>query len=427
MRRLTILTIFCLLATTAWAGAAGPASNDRVSQAIRSHAESNPAGFVDVIITFADRPGKADDKAIKNAGGENIRGYHRLPMKAARIPARAIEALSHNPNVAFISSDAPLQGFAESALVTANLDQGTFENIDYSVVSSGIGVAVFDSGIGNHTDLWPSPVQFDFVGQSTSPGYGLGDPFGHGTHVAGVIGSDSYGAASDFRGVAPYADLLSLRVLNGQGQGLTSDLIAALDWLLVNANQYNIRVANLSLGKAIEEAAADDPLVAAVEAVWDTGIVVVCSAGNYGRDGHFTITSPGNSPRVITVGSITDNETGGDLSDDYVSSYSSKGPTLFDHFVKPDLVAPGNRFVAPISYEAKMRADLPDRMKDCGNSYCSGYYIELSGTSMSAAMVSGTVAKMLEEEPSLNPDTVKAMLMISAKKVDMGNPFSTGA
>ena len=160
----------------------------------------------------------------------------------------------------------------------------------------------------------------------------------------------------------------------------------------------------------------------AVEAVWDAGIVVVCSAGNYGRDGRGTITSPGNSRKVITVGSLTDSGTGDNFNDDYVSTYSSTGPTRFDRFLKPDLVAPGNRYIAAVSYEARLKSDLPERIVSCdeGSDFegCSGLYFELSGTSMAAAMVSGAAVKMIEADSTLTPDSVKARLMRSARKVD---------
>ena len=122
------------------------------------------------------------------------------------------------------------------------------------------------------------------------------------------------------RGLAPKAGLISLQVLDNTGRGEVSDVIAALDWVLQNAASKDIHVVNMSLGKAVESEAANDPLVLAAEAVWDAGITVVVSAGTYGRDGPFTITSPGHSRKVSTVGSITDNETGTDLTDDFVST-----------------------------------------------------------------------------------------------------------
>ncbi len=220
-------------------------------------------------------------------------------------------------------------------------------------------------------------------------------------------------------GVAAGAQIISVRVLDENGRGYASDVLAGLDWVMDYHAYYDIRVVNMSLGKAVEEAAADDPLVQAVEALWDAGVVVVCSAGNYGTYGHYTITSPGNSQKVITVGSLTDNGTGSDFTDDYTSTYSSMGPTLFDHVLKPDLLAPGNRVIAAISNEALLKELLPDRV------YYSDY-LELSGTSMAAAVVSGAAALMISQEPGLNPSSVKARLMRSARKVS-GDPTEVGA
>ncbi len=251
------------------------------------------------------------------------------------------------------------------------------------------------------------------------------DPFGHGTHVAGIIGGIGGISAGTYTGVANDASIHSVRVLDHEGKGVTSDVIAGLDWVLSNGETNKIRVVNLSLGKGIEESNTTDPLVLAVEQVWDAGYVVVASAGNYGRDGNMTITSPGNSRKIITVGSLTDNGTGNDFSDDYVSTFSSMGPTLGDHVLKPDLIAPGNRLVATISGKSRLKQDLAERVRDC-NGACPAEYLELSGTSMAAAMVSGTAALMLTNDPSLSPATIKARLMRSARKID-ADPVTSGA
>ncbi|MBT8443014.1 MAG: S8 family serine peptidase [Gammaproteobacteria bacterium] len=251
------------------------------------------------------------------------------------------------------------------------------------------------------------------------------DPFGHGSHVAGIVGGNGNVSNGAYPGVAPGATIHSIRVFDAAGRGVASDAIAALDWVLSNAAANGIRVVNMSLGKGIEESNTIDPLVLAVEQVWDAGVVVVVSAGNYGRDGNMTITSPGNSRKVITVGSLTDSGTGNDFSDDYVSTFSSMGPTLGDHVLKPDLIAPGNRLIAAMPAKGKLKKDLPNRVTACGNG-CTGNYLELSGTSMATAMVSGAAALMLTEDPSLSPSTIKARLMRSARKID-ADPTASGA
>ena len=151
----------------------------------------------------------------------------------------------------------------------------------------------------------------------------------------------------------------------------------------------------------------------------DAGIVVVCSAGNYGRAGNFSVTSPGNSPKVITVGSLTDKGTGTYHGDDFVSTYSSRGPTLYDHYMKPDLVAPGNRVRSTMSYEAYLLSELSSRALSCGLTTCYGVYMELSGTSMAAPHVSA-LAALLVEEYGRNPARIKAAIQSTAD--DLGQP-----
>ena len=193
-----------------------------------------------------------------------------------------------------------------------------------------------------------------------------------------------------YRGIAPDADLVTVRVLDEVGQGLSSDVIAGLDEILaLNQQHWHVRVVNLSLGHPVYQPAAEDPLVQAVEAIWDSGVVVVCSAGNAGRDGYGTITSPGNSRKVITVGSVTtwgDSDPGNDI----ISTFSSRGPTLGDHIVKPDLVTPGNRLISATAARSYLESNHPDRLIKAPGARSADYY-QLSGTSMAAAVVSGSL------------------------------------
>ena len=182
-------------------------------------------------------------------------------------------------------------------------------------------------------------------------------------------------------------------------------------------SHFDIRVVNLSLGMGIAESNQTDPLVLAVESLWDAGMVVVVAAGNDGYAGSMTVTSPGNSRKVITVGSLTDNGTGANYDDDYVSSFSSMGPTIGDLVLKPDLVAPGNRIVAAVGVGTTLAAALPGRLVNCSRLLCTSQYLEMSGTSMATPMVSAAVALMLQKEPTLSPATVKARLMRSARKI----------
>ena len=231
---------------------------------------------------------------------------------------------------------------------------------------------------------------FTLGGLATAPQ----DPHGHGTHVAGIIAGDK----SEALGVATKVNLVGLRVLDANGSGVTSNVIAAVQWAVANRAKYRIGVINLSLGHPIYEPAATDPLVQAVEAAVRAGVVVVTSAGNFGKNpdtkqvGFAGITSPGNAPSSITVGAVnTFNTTR--RTDDVIADYSSRGPTWFDGFVKPDIVAPGHKILSVASPLSNLYLSYPNLR---GPSIGTRKYMYLSGASMASGVVSGAVALILE-------------------------------
>jgi serine protease AprX len=242
-----------------------------------------------------------------------------------------------------------------------------------------------------------------------------------------MIGDGTHSVDGTLVGIAPQASLVSVRVLNEAGQGTSSGMLAGLQWVLDHKDQYGIRVLNLSLGHPVYEQPDVDPLVQAVEQLWDAGIVVVCSAGNDGRLGHGTISSPCNSRKVITVGALNDRKTL-DLTDDTVATYSSRGPTRFELVAKPDLLAPGNKIWSTRSPGSTLDVEFPgSRIAGDPSQPADLDYFELSGTSMAAPMVAGAAALLLQQDPTLSPSTVKARLMLSARKAAVGDPFATGA
>jgi serine protease AprX len=263
-------------------------------------------------------------------------------------------------------------------------------------------------------------------------GGGTDDHYGHGQHVAGIIaGNGARSSASTafltFRGLAPSANLINLRVLDQNGRGTDSTVIAAIQQAIKLKDRYNIRVINLSLGRPVFESYTLDPLCQAVEQAWKAGIVVVVAAGNRGRDdsqgtsGYATVQAPGNDPYVITVGAMKTLATPS-RGDDLIASYSSKGPTLIDHIAKPDLVAPGNRVVSLLASTAQLQNQYPGNAvplqsyENTGSTARSSDYYTMSGTSMATPMVSGAVALLLQQNPDLSPDQVKARLMKTATK-----------
>ena len=285
---------------------------------------------------------------LRSQGGHHIKAEHAfIDAITVDIPMNALQALENNPFVASVSIDAPLTahdapaggGPTEQLLRPAlGLNAG-------SAIGTGVGVAIIDSGIYPSPDFGSRIVAFyDFTqgGIATNP-Y---DDFGHGTHGAGLVGGS--GAFSDgaYAGVAPGVNLIGLKVLDSTGAGNTSNVISAIEFATANKAALGIDVINLSLGHRIFESAATDPLVQAVQQAAAAGIVVVASSGNTGVNPATGLTafggivSPGNAPSAITVGSVNMQGTKRRI-DDTVNNFSSRGPSRFDIFDKPDLVAPG--------------------------------------------------------------------------------------
>jgi serine protease AprX len=297
------------------------------------------------------------------------------------------------------------------------------------VNGAGIGVAIIDSGVSPHAALADKVVgNVSLVTGDPS----VLDAFGHGTHVAGIIAGSGAAASGVTKlytgGIAPGAQIINVRVLGANGVGLTSDVIAGIDWAIAHKGQYNIRVINLSVGHPVMEPAAFDPLCLAVQRAAAAGIVVVAAAGNYGvaPDGSPIlggITSPGNSQFAITVGALNTFGTT-NRSDDRVATYSSRGPTPYDFAVKPDIAAPGNKIISLDAHGSSLSTTYPFLHKaGSGNNE----YMQLSGTSMSAPMVSGAVALFLQGKPGLSAAQIKLALQTGATYMPDGGLMGAGA
>jgi serine protease AprX len=423
-----VASVLLALAWTVPAHAAnGGQGHGKLSDKAREDAKGKGNAKVDVIVRFRRAPGAVERSLVAAAGGR-VKREHRSRWMTVRVPASALEGLANDPNVEFVATDAPLASSMEVSRQTAGIPSPAMP--ESALKGAGVTIAIVDSGVAQHPDIQTLVASVDLVGtyDPTFAPAGSVDPNGHGTHVAGImVGNGSRSDGGQLAGVAPQASLVALRVLDDAGRGTTSTMLAALQWVLDHKNQYGIRVLNLSLGHPVYEPMAVDPLVQAVDALWDAGVVVVCAAGNSGRDGHGTVTSPCNSRKVITVGALNDHRTA-DLTDDTVTTYSSRGPTRLDLVAKPDLIAPGNRIVSLRSPGSYLDLMLPAN-EVAGDSTQPGVfdYFELSGTSMAAPFVSGAAALMLQQDPTLNPGTVKARLMLTARKPNVGDPFATGA
>ena len=278
-------------------------------------------------------------------------------------------------------------------------------------------IAFVDSGIEPNRPDFGNRVRAS-VDLSTLPGNSPGDGLGHGTLVAGVAA----GSAPGFAGAAPTAGIVSLDVMDDQGMARTSDVIAAAQWILQNRKAYDIRVANFSLHSASATSFRWDPLDKAVEKLWFNGVVVVAAAGNQGQPGKPTpmAFAPGNDPFAITVGALDlHNSTNPERAD--TAPWSAWGYTL-DGFAKPELAAPGRNIVGPVPAGSTLATERGGQLIQTAG----GTYIDLSGTSLAAPVVSGIAADLLTLRPSLTPDQVKGALMHEARALRKVRTLAAG-
>jgi serine protease AprX len=412
-----------------------PGDHKRLDNTLNRRAE-RLSGTSRVIITL--KPGWDASSEVKRLGGRLGKRLGVINGQVVELPNWVLRRLADHPAVQSIHYDRPTGGEMNRAAVTVGARAVQYL-MGYS--GAGVGVAVIDSGITPwHDDMTyfgsSSAVRtvggqrvakfVDFVNGQTTP-Y---DDNGHGTHVSGTIagnGYDTYGARA---GIAPNAHIVSLKVLDQQGRGYISDVIAALDYAIANKSAFNIRVINLSVGAAVTESYMTDPLTLAAKRATDAGIVVVVAAGNLGKNRfgqvqYGGITAPGNAPWVLTVGASSHNGTV-QRGDDKIALYSSRGPTAVNFESKPDLVAPGTGIVAMAARESLMYSTKASYLLNGTRWTSSKPYLSLSGTSMAAPVVAGTVALMMEANPSLTPNLVKAILQYTAQKYNY-NALTQGA
>lgn len=260
-----------------------------------------------------------------------------------------------------------------------------------------VGVAVLDTGIFPHGDFGNRIAAFaDFVQKRALP-Y---DDNSHGTHISAIIGGDGHDSEGRYSGVAPDCRLISVKVLDGRGNGYASSVLSGLRWIRRHREMYGIRIVNISVGSYTRKWMGEDSaLVKGVNAAWDDGLTVVVAAGNNGPK-NMTITTPGISRKVITVGCSDDHKEISVMGSRMVD-YSGRGPTG-SCVRKPDIVAPGSAIIS------------------CSNR--PGRYQMKSGTSMSTPLVSGALALLLEKYPEMTNRDIK--LLLRERAIDMGLPHN---
>jgi serine protease AprX len=428
------LAIALLVGTASSVAAQSFDRGDKLDSVLR-HRARQLTGRSRIIVQFK---GDADVRVFGR--GTTGRKLNRS-AQVGEVDNLVLAAVASDPRVERVMIDRPAFATMER---TGHAIGATLARSSYGVTGKGIGVAIIDSGITSyHDDLYRSASgalskrvsHFKDFTRDISPNMWFNDvqsdDYGHGTHVAGIIAGSGYDSGGRRTGVAPGAKLLGLKVLDAQGQGYVSDVIAAIDYAISVRSTYNVRVINLSVASGVFESYWRDPLTLAARRAAQAGIVVVAAAGNLGLDAQGRaqsggITSPGNAPWVLTVGASSHQGTAR-RNDDIVGNFSSRGPTWLDFAAKPDIVAPG----VGIESLSDPRSTLYGLLKPylLGGIIPVGYkpYLSLSGTSMATPVVAGTVALMLEANPKLTPNAVKAILQYTAESHDGESVFAQGA
>ncbi|MBI1886657.1 MAG: S8 family peptidase [Chloroflexi bacterium] len=414
--RLALAIAVSLAALAAMATRGGLVVPQKVHEAAFVWAQEHPGRNVPVIVQTS---GQGDAvAAIDAAGGIVQRQFEIIPALEAEIPASGLTSLSQDSSVAWVSLDAPVvsTGFIDfsnlASVYPFAVNAPSVWNAATPRTGQGVGVAVVDSGVSNASnpdfqDVYQQS-RFAFEVAVSSNTTNVDDGYGHGTHVAGIVGGDGDLLKGRYIGIAPEASLIDVKISDDIGAATLSDALAGIQWAVDNKDLYNIRVLNLSLQSSVAESYKTDPLDAAVEFAWMRGLVVVAAAGNSGTAADAVSYAPANDPFVIVVGATDDMGTP-TRDDDVVAFFSSRGTTQ-DGFTKPDLVAPGRRIVADINPNSILAQLYPDRFVD-------QFYFRMSGTSMAAPVVSGIVALMLEQNPALTPGQVKYVLMKTAQQL----------
>ncbi len=284
------------------------------------------------------------------------------------------------------------------------------------ITGKGVTVAVVDSGLWEHEALMKDTkgrnrVVARYDALTDTVGNEVVDESGHGTHMASIVANSAQTTQNGrptgaFKGVAPDASLVAVKVLDREGLAHVLEIVRAIQWVVDHREKYNIRVLNLSFAQTPRWPYWEDPVAQAAMRAWADGIAVVAAAGNEGPDPG-TVGSPGNVPYIITVGAVTDSWTPNTRDDDYLPDFSSRGPTQEGH-IKPDIVALGGHMTGLIRPESALALEQPEDMLRTGE-------FVLTGSSQASALVSGLLALLLQLEPDLTPDDLKCKLVTSAE------------
>ena len=365
-------------------------NSQNICPVIQSKLKKQDNDIIPIIISYKDNMKISEGKISSLSKKLN----YELPIVngyACEMSAEAIREIIRDPNIEYISYDTKVFAVMDITRKTVGADKITKSGY----TGKGITVAIIDTGLSPHLDLiypYNRVIGFkDFI-NNEAIAY---DDNGHGTHCAGILGASGYCSKGKYKGIAPEVNILPIKVLDDNGNGKSSDILSAVQWIIDTKEVYKTRIINFSLGAVAEYRERKDPLVKAANRAIDNGLIVVAAVGNSGPKRN-TILSPATSRYVISVGALDTNKAP-DSSDNIIANFSSRGPTL-DRIRKPDLIAPGVNIMS-LSY------------KSLNN------YTALSGTSMAAPIVSGAAALLLNSNPDYNHFDIKKLLINSCTKI----------
>src|SRR5688572_22496783 len=363
-----------------------------------------------VVVQKAHAADSTPERAVRELGGSIERQLPIVDGFSASIPSDRLDQLRAVPGIANITVNRSVHVSGQigegsgtaSAVFTDAIRASKAWGQGYT--GQGINVALIDTGVNATGDLAGKVLHAeDFTPEQNNV-----DTYGHGTFVGGLIAGQGSASNGGVKGVAPGANLVSVKIAGADGSTDLVRLLAALEWVVTFKDAYGIRVLNLSLGTDSKQSYLTDPLDFAIERTWNAGIVVVVAAGNRGS-APGTISKPGDDPLVITAGAVDDRTTPVN-NDDTLASFSGVGPTAADGLAKPDVVAPGKSVLSVRSPGSTL--DNANPAARWGDSYFRG-----SGTSFSSAVTSGAAALVLSRTWSLNPNQVKYRLTSKARPI----------
>ncbi|PTX60741.1 serine protease AprX [Melghirimyces profundicolus] len=368
--------------------------NEAVPVIVSFHREAEDSKREEVLNLCRDGSCNTVDGELKLLGG-----FH------GKVRPGTLRELSEREEVRRIYYDREVRAFLDVARKSSGVADVQAQE---GLTGKNVTIAVIDTGVYPHDDLMKPDSRIiafaDLVNGREEP-Y---DDQGHGTHCAGDAAGNGYRSEGLYAGPAAEANIVGVKVLDANGSGQLSTVIKGVEWCVENREKYGIRILSLSLGAPAYESYRDDPLAQAAEVAWHHGIVVCAAAGNEGPYPG-TISTPGFDPVIITVGAADDRNTV-DRADDVKAPYSSRGPTI-DLLVKPDVYAPGTHIISLSVPGSPIEEQLPENM-------VNEHYISLSGTSMATPFCAGVAALLLEANPRLSPNDVKAILMHTAQEME---------